>query len=188
MRQWIRAEVTAIDGILLSATGWVKVSGRMEKTWLSHYQAGVPPIIELDPEESLANLFDTACSNFGASPAFTNLGRTMTYGQLENLSARFAAYLQTVAGLERGDRVGLALEACAAVGVGGYLGGQGLERDVSVKLGVLSLPDDTHAPLADLLDQSVVQHLRSGLDGHSGQSPTSLQKIKSTSIAFWDNC
>jgi long-chain acyl-CoA synthetase len=79
----------------------------MEKIWLDQYPKGVPHVIDLDPQESLVDVLDTACSRFASLPAYTNFGRTMTYAQLDDMSARFAGYLQTHAGLERGDRVAI---------------------------------------------------------------------------------
>ena len=79
----------------------------MDKIWLNNYPAGVPPELDLDPNESLVDILSSVCAKFHDRPAFTNFGRTLTYGQLDDLSARFAAWLQTAAGLERGDRVAL---------------------------------------------------------------------------------
>jgi len=79
----------------------------MDKIWLDNYPAGVPPELDLDPNESLVDILNSVCAEFHDRPAFTNFGRTLTYGQLDDLSARFAAWLQTGAALERGDRVAL---------------------------------------------------------------------------------
>ena len=81
----------------------------MEKIWLRHYLPGVPKTLELDPEESLVDLFNASCREFAAYPAFTNFGHTITYAELDDLSARFAAHLQTETNLQRGDRVALML-------------------------------------------------------------------------------
>ena len=77
----------------------------MKKTWLQSYPAGIPHTIDLDPGDSLVSLFDEACKKFAGKPAFTNYGQTITYAELDNFSARFAAWLQTESGLSRGDRV-----------------------------------------------------------------------------------
>jgi long-chain acyl-CoA synthetase len=79
----------------------------MEKIWLDQYPEGVPPTLTLDSQESLVDIFESACERFASLPAYSNFGRTMTYAQLDNLSARFAGYLQTEAGLKRGDRVAI---------------------------------------------------------------------------------
>jgi len=79
----------------------------MEKIWLKRYPPGVPHHIDLDPEESLVDILERACATYGSNPAFSNLGRTITYAELDDLSARFAAFLQSDLRLERGDRVAL---------------------------------------------------------------------------------
>ena len=79
----------------------------MEKIWLDSYPAGVPHELDLDPEESLVDIFDEACQEHRALTAFTNYGSSMTYGELDDHAARFAAWLQTEAKLTRGDRVAI---------------------------------------------------------------------------------
>ena len=79
----------------------------MEKIWLNHYPNGVPQTLDLDPEESLADILNEACDRFASLPAFTNFGRGISYAQLDDMSARFAGYLQAEAGLKRGDRVAI---------------------------------------------------------------------------------
>jgi long-chain acyl-CoA synthetase len=77
------------------------------KSWLKQYTKGVLPELDLDPAESLVSIFDHACSQYAGQLAFSNLGQSLTYRELDELSARFAAWLQTEAGLSRGDRVAI---------------------------------------------------------------------------------
>jgi len=79
----------------------------MDKIWLDSYPAGVPHKIDLDPSESLVDIFEAACASFSAKPAFTNFGHTLTYAQIDEMTARLAAWLQTETGLSRGDRVAI---------------------------------------------------------------------------------
>ena len=79
----------------------------MQKIWLRHYPPGVPTTLELDPDESLVDLFDSSCKEFAGLPAFTNFGHTITYAELDDMTARIAAHLQTETNLQRGDRVAL---------------------------------------------------------------------------------
>ncbi len=67
----------------------------------------MPHELDLDPAESLVSILDHACSRYASQPAFSNLGQSLTYRELDELSARFAAWLQTEAGLSRGDRVAI---------------------------------------------------------------------------------
>ncbi len=77
------------------------------KPWLAAYSPGVPAEIDPDRYPSLVGLLEASFERFAAQPAFTNLGTTMTYGEVERLSRAFAAYLQSLPGLRPGDRVAI---------------------------------------------------------------------------------
>lgn len=79
------------------------------KRWLAAYSPGVPAEIDADRYPSLVALLESSLARFAAQPAFTNLGTTLTFGEVERLSRAFAAYLQALPGLERGDRVAIML-------------------------------------------------------------------------------
>jgi len=79
----------------------------MEKIWLKHYPLGVPAEINPDEYSSLVDMFHRCCENYGDAPAFTNMGKTITYSELEELTRHFAAWLQSTAKLKRGDRLAL---------------------------------------------------------------------------------
>ncbi len=79
------------------------------KPWLEFYPPGVPAEIDPDKYDSLAGLFEASARRFGAAPAFTNLGVTLTFAQVDELSRAFAAYLQSLPGLSPGDRVAVML-------------------------------------------------------------------------------
>lgn len=81
----------------------------MDKPWLKHYSPGVPPELELDPRKSLVDLFENACRRFGDRPAFTNMGRTLSFGDVDRLSRQFAAWLQRLPGIAPGDRLAIML-------------------------------------------------------------------------------
>ncbi|MEM7083448.1 MAG: AMP-binding protein [Pseudomonadota bacterium] len=77
----------------------------MEKAWLNSYDANVVHEIDLDAYESLCAIIETSCKQFAANPAFTNMGKSLTYADIDRLSQRFGAYLQHQLGLKKGDRV-----------------------------------------------------------------------------------
>jgi len=81
----------------------------MEKVWLKSYPPGVPAEINPDEYRSLQDILERSIERNRDLPAFTCLGRTLTYGELDVLSRRFAAYLQKVAGLRKGDRIAVML-------------------------------------------------------------------------------
>ncbi len=80
---------------------------RVDRIWLERYPPGVPADIAVDEQASINAMFERSCAEFGARPAFTNMGATLSYVQLETLSRAFAVWLRTKSGLERGDRVAL---------------------------------------------------------------------------------
>ncbi|MGH8336468.1 MAG: AMP-binding protein, partial [Gammaproteobacteria bacterium] len=67
----------------------------------------MPADIDPDRYASLRDIFEEACAAHGHSPAFTNMGATLSFTQLDELSRAFAAWLQQKSGLARGDRVAL---------------------------------------------------------------------------------
>ncbi|HEX2492459.1 MAG TPA: AMP-binding protein, partial [Steroidobacter sp.] len=77
----------------------------MNRIWLKNYPPGVPADINPDQYSSLLALLDESCANFADLPAYTSMGRTITYGEYEELARDFAAWLQQCAGLVKGDRI-----------------------------------------------------------------------------------
>ena len=79
----------------------------MEPIWLKRYPPEVPKTVDLDPDESLADIFAHVCKTFPQRPAFANFGKKLSFADLNELSGHFAAYLQTELALTRGDRVAI---------------------------------------------------------------------------------
>ncbi|MCK0508943.1 long-chain-fatty-acid--CoA ligase [Aromatoleum anaerobium] len=79
----------------------------MEKIWLQSYPRGVPA--EIDPGEfsSIGDLFSRSVRQFGDRTAYINMGKGISYAELDRLSARFAGYLQGALKLPKGARVAL---------------------------------------------------------------------------------
>jgi long-chain acyl-CoA synthetase len=80
-----------------------------QRPWLASYPAGTP--VEIDPEQyrSVVALLEECCDRFRHRPAFTNMGRSITYGDLDRLSATFAAFLVNDLKLAKGDRIAIML-------------------------------------------------------------------------------
>ena len=79
----------------------------MDRSWLNQYPPGVPADIDPEAYPSLKEAIEAAFTQYRQQPAFTNMGATLTYAQLDELSRAFAAWLQHKAGLVPGDRVAL---------------------------------------------------------------------------------
>ncbi len=81
----------------------------MKKIWLKSYPEGVPAEIETPPHRSVRDMFEEAFEKFPDRPAYSNMGTTLTYRQLDQKSRHFAVYLQQKLGLMRGERVAVML-------------------------------------------------------------------------------
>jgi len=78
----------------------------VKKIWLPNYESNVPADIKVDRFQSLVEVFDETLRKFADRPAFHNLGRTITFADLDRLSRAFAGFLQQ-RGLTRGERIAL---------------------------------------------------------------------------------
>jgi long-chain acyl-CoA synthetase len=78
-----------------------------ERIWLRNYPAGMPAEIDPDQYASIADMFSKVCARFADRPAYHNLGRTISYAQLDRLSRDFAAFLQSLPGMVKGERVAI---------------------------------------------------------------------------------
>ncbi len=79
----------------------------MNKTWLGQYPTGVPAEIDSQQFSSLKEVLAVTCARFGDLPAYRSMGTSMSFRQIDDASRAFAAWLQKVAKLQRGDRVAL---------------------------------------------------------------------------------
>ncbi len=81
----------------------------VDKIWLKSYPQDIPAEIDTGEYDSLKDLLERSFHKFKDLPAFTNMGHSISYGELDQMSRYFGAYLQKVAGLEKGDRVAIML-------------------------------------------------------------------------------
>ncbi|MCZ6668258.1 MAG: AMP-binding protein, partial [Gammaproteobacteria bacterium] len=79
----------------------------MEKVWLKSYPPGMPETIDVNAYQSVAEVFDQAIEKFGDNPAFTNLGTTLSYKDMDRLTGQLASYLQSLPNMRKGDRVAI---------------------------------------------------------------------------------
>lgn len=77
----------------------------IENFWKDKYPAGIPAEIDADRYPNIQSVLKESCQRFADKPAFSNLGKTLTYGELYRLSGDFAAYLQQHTDLQPGDRI-----------------------------------------------------------------------------------
>lgn len=79
----------------------------MEKLWLRNYPPQVPAEIDIGQYASLADLFHRSVAKYRGRPAYSNLGKVLSYAEVDTLTRQFAAYLIHGAGLQPGDRVAI---------------------------------------------------------------------------------
>ncbi|RRV33417.1 long-chain fatty acid--CoA ligase [Pseudomonas sp. o96-267] len=80
-----------------------------ENFWKDKYPVGVAAEINPDQYLNILAVLKESCQRFADKPAFSNLGKTLTYGEMYKLSGDFAAYLQKHTGLKPGDRIAVQL-------------------------------------------------------------------------------
>jgi long-chain acyl-CoA synthetase len=80
-----------------------------QRPWLSNYPDGVPEEIDINQYPSVVAVLDEAFERYRQHDAFTNFGKTLTYGEIDKLSAQFAAYLTGELKLNKGDRIAIML-------------------------------------------------------------------------------
>ena len=78
----------------------------MDKVWLQHYDPSIAPEINPDAYNSVVEVFEDSVSKYGDKTAYINMGHSITFKELDQLSKQFAAYLQN-SGLQRGDSVAI---------------------------------------------------------------------------------
>jgi len=81
----------------------------LEKLWLKSYPPGMPAEVPTPPYRSIRDLCEHSFATYPDNPAYTNMGTTLTYADLNRLSMQFACYLQDNLGLTRGERVAIML-------------------------------------------------------------------------------
>jgi long-chain acyl-CoA synthetase len=81
----------------------------LDKPWIDSYLPGTPAEIDLDDGATLVSLFEASAARFAARPAFSCMDHSLSYGELDRMSAEFAAWLSKDLGLARGARVAIML-------------------------------------------------------------------------------
>ena len=79
----------------------------MERFWVAHYPKGIPADIDPDRYRSVVAVLQAASIRYRDRRAFTNMGVSLTFAELDARSAEFAAYLERDLHLAKGDRIAL---------------------------------------------------------------------------------
>lgn len=76
----------------------------VQRPWLASYPPAVPAELPDLGYASLAELLEKSCARYADRKAFSSMGKSLTYRQLEEQTRRIGAWLQQL-GLQKGDRV-----------------------------------------------------------------------------------
>jgi long-chain acyl-CoA synthetase len=79
------------------------------KPWLASYPEGIPAELPAPEYKSVLDMIEHSLREYAERPACTNMGTTISYRQLDEMSRHFAAYLQNELGLVKGQRVAIML-------------------------------------------------------------------------------
>ncbi|MFK7775381.1 MAG: AMP-binding protein [Saprospiraceae bacterium] len=77
-----------------------------DRPWLKNYPSGVPANINPEEYQNLVEMFEETFEKYRKLPAFTCMGKSITFDQLDKMSKQFGSYLLS-RGLEPGDKVAL---------------------------------------------------------------------------------
>lgn len=79
----------------------------MDFPWFQFYPEAVPK--HIDPEEysSAVDLFEESIKKYGDAIAYECMDKTISFNELDQLSATFASFLQHEFKLKKGDRIGI---------------------------------------------------------------------------------
>lgn len=81
----------------------------MEKIWLKNYPKKVSPTIDTETFPSVIEVLESAAENFAERPAFANFGHSLSFAEVDAASRDFAAFLQSLPNIRRGDRIAVQL-------------------------------------------------------------------------------
>ncbi|PKO62944.1 MAG: long-chain fatty acid--CoA ligase [Betaproteobacteria bacterium HGW-Betaproteobacteria-18] len=75
-----------------------------DRIWLKSYPPGVPADIDVNQYASMVDMMAESFRKYADRPAYSFMGKELTYKQVDELSQTFGVYLQSL-GLVKGDRV-----------------------------------------------------------------------------------
>lgn len=79
----------------------------MEKIWLKSYESGVSAEVDTKRFDSIVDLFLKSVAHYKQKPAFTNMGKSYTYQEIDTLSTQLASFFQNELKLPKGERVAI---------------------------------------------------------------------------------
>jgi long-chain acyl-CoA synthetase len=91
---------------------FMEIAMNLERPWLASYPRGVPAQVDVEEYTSIVAVLQGSLEKYRDRPAFANLGKVLTYAEVDRLSRQFAAYLLSELKLKKGDRVAIMMPNC----------------------------------------------------------------------------
>lgn len=82
-------------------------SASSEKVWLKNYPTGVPAEIDISHYKNIMSVFDQAVRKHRTAPAYTNMGATLTFEEVDQKVGQMASFFQNELQLKKGDRIAI---------------------------------------------------------------------------------
>ena len=76
-----------------------------ERPWFASYPAGLPHEIEVGPYQSIPDLIAATCKRHAGRVAFSNMGQSLTFTEVDELSTQVASFFRHELGLQSGERI-----------------------------------------------------------------------------------
>lgn len=83
----------------------------MNQPWLASYPAAVPATVNVEEYASVVGLYEHAFERYANRTAAMNMGKSITYAEMDRYSQHIGAWLQQL-GLSKGDRVAIMMPNC----------------------------------------------------------------------------
>jgi long-chain acyl-CoA synthetase len=124
------------------------------RPWIATYGSRIPSHIEPCATASVTEMMESAMQRYGAKVAFRCHGEVLTFADVDRLSRDFAAYLQHVLGVRKGDRIAVMLPNILAFPIAML----GIVRCGAVQVNVnpLYTPRELEHQLADAGAEAIV--------------------------------
>ncbi len=77
-----------------------------DRPWLKNYPGGIPANINTEKYQTLVEMFDAVFTKYKSNKAFTCMGSSITFEELDKKSKQFGGFLMQ-RGFEKGDKIAL---------------------------------------------------------------------------------
>lgn len=78
-----------------------------EFPWFNSYPKGIPKNIDPDSHSSFLELIEASAKKYGDAEAYVNMGKSLSFVEIEVMTRDFAAFLQNKLGLQKGDIISI---------------------------------------------------------------------------------